>query len=260
MVFEIGFLFIGLISIFGHFVEGAAGFGCTVVAAPVVNSILPPSVGVPFGTLMAVPFLVIQTIRARKEISWKDLAKILIVCLPGVFIGHFVFGMISADVAKIGIGGMVTFIALMKIYQNIFKPLVLKKDPEEQADTTLNKIFRYFCLGLGGIVQGAFNIGGPLITVYTLEAVKDKRLYRNTMLCFFMITDLLNAFSHFRAGLWTPYLGSALLVALPFAAVGFFAGVKFLDKINRTTFLRFVYLVLLGVGGNMFIRAILAVM
>ena len=79
------------------------------------------------------------------------------------------------------------------------------------------------------------------------------------MLCFFMITDLLNAFSHFRQGLWTPYLGSALLVALPLAAIGFFAGVKFLDKINRVTFLRIVYVVLLVVGGNMLIRAILAV-
>ena len=261
MVFEIGFLYIGLISIFGHFVEGCAGFGCTVIAAPVVNSILPPSVGVPFGTLMAVPFLVIQTLRSLREINWKDLAKILIICLPCVFVGQFVFSIINPDIAKICIGSAVSVIALMKVYQNIFKPLVLKKevDIDAETDTTAKKIFRYTCLAVGGVVQGAFNIGGPLITVYTLEAIKDKKRYRNTMLCFFMITDLLNAFSHFRQGLWTPYLGSALLVALPLAAIGFFAGVKFLDKINRVTFLRIVYVVLLVVGGNMLIRAILAV-
>ncbi|MEG1987821.1 MAG: sulfite exporter TauE/SafE family protein [Oscillibacter sp.] len=260
MTFEIGFLFIGLISIFGHFVEGSAGFGCTVIAAPIVNSILPPAVGVPFGTLMAVPFLVIQTLRSLHSIAWKDLGKILLVCLPGVFVGQYLFTMISPEIAKICIGSAVTVIALMKIFQNIVKPVVLKKPVDTENDTVGNKILRYTCLIVGGVVQGAFNIGGPLITVYTIEAVKDKVQYRNTMLCFFMITDILNAVSHFRQGLWTPYLGSALLVALPLAAVGFFAGVKFLDKINRETFLRFVYVILLFVGANMLIRALMAVL
>lgn len=260
MVFEMCFLTLALIQVVGYFVEGCAGFGCAVIAAPFVNSILPPSVGVPYSTTLVVPFLIIQTIRSRKNISWKDWGKVLLAVLPGLFVGQYLFRVMDENVAKIGIGGAVTLIALFKIYQNIISPLVLKKPVVEDAPDTLpKKIFRMTCLIVGGVVHGAFNIGGPLVTVYTLEAVKDKNKFRNTMLCLWMTLDTMNFVNQGISGAWTPYLFSAVLVGYPFAALGFFSGVKFLDKINRTQFLRIVYVILFAVGANMLIRSILAV-
>lgn len=260
MTFEIGFLLLGIIQVLGFFVEGCAGFGCTVISAPFATSILGTTTGVPFGTLMAVFFSVILTSRSLNNISWKDLGKILVACLPGLLFGQYLFYVIDPEMAKIGIGAAVTVIALFKIFQNIINPLVLKKvKSEEEPDTLGKKIFRVSCLVIGGTVHGAFNIGGPLITVYTLEAVKDKTRFRNTMICLWAILDLLNAFNQFRNGAWTPYLWSAILVCLPFAAVGFILGVKFLDKINREQFLRVVYVILFAVGLNLLIRSILAV-
>lgn len=260
MTFEIGFLLLGIIQVLGFFVEGCAGFGCTVISAPFATSILGTTTGVPFGTLMAVFFSVILTSRSLNNISWKDLGKILVACLPGLLFGQYLFYVIDPEMAKIGIGAAVTVIALFKIFQNIINPLVLKKvKSEEEPDTLGKKIFRVSCLVIGGTVHGAFNIGGPLITVYTLEAVKDKTRFRNTMICLWAILDLLNAFNQFRNGAWTPYLWSAILVCLPFAAVGFILGVKFLDKINREQFLRVVYVILFAVGLNLLIRSVLAV-
>lgn len=261
MVFETAFLLLGIVQIFGFFVEGCAGFGCTVISAPFATSILGTTTGVPFGTIMSTFFVVGLTLKSLNNISWKDLGKILCACLPGLLLGQYLFYVIDADVAKIGIGTAVTLIALFKIYQNIISPLVLKKvKTEEDADTFGKKLFRLTCLVVGGTVHGAFNIGGPLITVYTLEVVKDKTRFRNTMICLWAILDILNAFNQWRNGAWTPYLWSAVLVCLPFAAVGFLLGIKFLDKINREQFLRVVYVVLFAVGLNTLVRSIMAVM
>ena len=125
-------------------------------------------------------------------------------------------------------------------------------------DTASRKAFRYGCLILGGIVHGAFNIGGPLITVYTLEAVKEKEKFRNTMTWLWAILNTVNAINQYRNGAWTPHLWSALAVGAPLAAIGFFLGMAFLKKINREQFLRIVYIVLLIIGGDMLIRSLMA--
>lgn len=258
MTFEFNFVLVGLMQIVGFFVQGCTGFGCTVIAAAVTNGLLGTTEGVPYGTLITLPFLYFLGIKAFKEVSWKDLAKIIVLCMPGILVGNYLFHAISPVVAKICIGGMVTFIALMNIYKHIIKPLVLKKNEEEEADTTFKKVLRYGCLILGGVVHGAFNIGGPLITVYTISAVKEKEKFRNTMNMVWVILNTWNAFSQFRRGVVTPHLWSALAVGAPMAAVGFFVGMAFLKKINKETFLRIVYCVLLFVGANMLITSLLA--
>lgn len=134
-----------------------------------------------------------------------------------------------------------------------------QEEQENVPDTTGKKVFRYGCLILGGIVHGAFNIGGPLITVYTIEAVEEKEKFRNTMNMVWVILNTWNAFTQFRNGVVTMHLWSALAIGVPMAAVGFFLGMAFLKKINREQFLRIVYCVLLFVGGNMLITSLMAV-
>lgn len=261
MVFETSFIWVGLMQVIGFFVQGCTGFGCTVIAAAVTNGLLGVKEGVPYGTLITLPFLYYLGIKAYKEVSWKDLGKIVLCCAPSILIGNYLFYAISPAVAKICIGAMITVIALMGVYNNIVKTLILKQESrEDEPDTTVKKLLRYGCLMLGGIVHGAFNIGGPLITVYTLSAVKDKEKFRNTMNMVWVVLNTWNAFNQFRNGAFTPHLMSALAVGIPCAAVGFFLGMAYLKKINRAQFLRFVYCVLLFIGLNMFITSLKAVL
>lgn len=258
VVFEWNFIWLGIIQMIGFFVEGAAGFGSTVISAPFATSILGIKAGVPFGTIMSVILIVPLALISRNNISWKDLGKIFLACLPGLFLGQYLFKVINPDIAKVGIGIAVTIIASFKIYQNIFIPFVLKKvKNEEEKDTVAKKIFRFTCLIVGGAVHGAFNIGGPLITVYTLEAVKDKTKFRNTMMGLWAILDSMNTFNHYRNGTLTPLVWSAVLACLPLAVVGFLLGIKYLNKIDREQFLRFVYVILFAVGLNTLVRSIL---
>lgn len=257
MSFNMDYLLVGLMQVFGFFVQGTTGFGCTVIAAPVTNALLGTTMGVPYGTVLVIPFLYYLAIKGRNDISWKDLGKIILCCAPGILVGQYLFYQITPQTAKIFIGVMVTTIAVMNLHKYIIKPLVIKEVANtDMPDTLGSKIFRYGCLIIGGVVHGAFTIGGPLITVYTLEAVKDKKKFRNTMTALWVVLNTWNAFNQYQNGAFTPELGSALLVGLPLAAIGFFCGVRFLDRINREQFLRIVYVILLFIGVDMFLRNI----
>ena len=261
MVFDISYIWVGLMNFISFFIQGCTGFGSTVIAAAVTNGILGTAVGVPFGTMITIPLFIVLCLKERKNVAWKDLGKIVVFCVPGLFIGNFLFYMMDQVTASIIIGGLVTFIALMNIYKSIIVPLILKKEVKEDVeDMTAKKALRYLCLAVGGIVHGAFNIGGPLITVYTIYAVKEKEHFRNTMTWVWLVLNCINAFNQVRNGAWTPELSGALVVGLPFAAVGFILGALFLKKINKETFLRIVYLVLLFVGGNMLLTNLMSVL
>lgn len=261
MVFEFDFIWVGLMNMFSFFVQGCTGFGCTVIAAAVTNGILGVADGVPFGTLITIPTFVVLCALSYKAVSWKDLVKIVVICTPGLFIGQKLFQIMDKTTASICIGGVVTVIALMNIYKSIIKPLVLHKEENlDEEDTTVKKALRYLCLIVGGIVHGAFNIGGPLITVYTISAVKEKEYFRNTMTWFWLILNSMNAFSQLSNGAWNPHLAGALAVGLPMATVGFVLGILFLKKIDKVTFLRIVYCVLLFVGANMLITNLMSVL
>lgn len=256
-IYKFDYLLVGLMQVIGFFVQGTTGFGCTVIAAPVTNGLLGTTMGVPYGTAITIPFLYYLAIKGRKDISWKDLAKIVVLCAPGILIGQHLFYQISPQTAKILIGAMVTAIAVMNLHKHIIKPLVIKDiEDGDVADTLPRRVFRYGCLILGGVVHGAFNIGGPLITVYTLEAVQDKKKFRNTMTMLWVVLNTWNLFNQQQNGAFTNELNSALLVGLPLAGIGFFFGMRFLEKINREQFLRIVYVVLLLIGANMLLSNI----
>lgn len=274
-MFEISFVLVGLMEIFSHFVQGCTGFGATVIAAPVVTGLLGTAEGVPYGTLVTMPMLYVLGIACFKQVSWKDLLKIVVFMAPGVLEGHYIFLNITANQAKTGIGFIVTCIALNGVYKKFVKEPKLKKavvvtsenggaevaetdNADEKPDSMIMKAFRYGCLLLGGAVHGAFNIGGPLVTVYTIYSVKEKSSFRATMTwVWIIINTCFNMTNQFRTGQWTTRMWWALLIGVPMAAVGFYLGHLFHKKINNDLFLKLVYICLVIVGGDMFIRAVL---
>ncbi len=250
-IFNINYVWLALYQLFAFFVQGLTGFGSTVLAAPFHTSVLGPASGTAYATLLCTPTLIFLGIKEIKNVSWKDLLKIVIVCTPGLLVGQFLLQQVDPAVAKLAIGIIVTLIASMNIYKTIIAPLVLKKEFEENPPiTTKSKILGYIALAFGGIVHGAFTSGGPFITIYTLQAVKDKVKFRNTMTWVWVVLNLMNSVKHFTAGYYTDEMWSALALGLPFAFIGLFIGMKMLDKVNKITFLRAVYIMLLIIGIN----------
>lgn len=245
------------INLFSFFINGITGFGATVLAQPTNIDILTLKVAIPFSTLISFPCLIYLGIRRFKNVDWKELGKIVVICAPGVFLGQYLAQILDANVSKVVVGLFVSIIAIKGMIQVFFKKSSKKSEETENADTLLLKIFRYSCLVIGGMLQGAYIIGGPLITVYVLYAIKDKTVFRDTMNWFWIIVNVgFNFTSQFAQGMYEiPELWPITIIGAISAFVGYLIGVKVHDKLSKELFLKITYVMLLLTGGNMFIQA-----
>jgi len=259
--FTMNYFLCGIAQLFSHIILGCTGFGGTVVAAPFTQKFLGISIAIPFGNLVTFPVLIVILAKEYKKIDWKNLIIIVAVMCLGLPIGQALFLQMSANVAKVCIGLIVTIVALLGVYKMFVKIPRLEKSgvevDENKPDTMANKIIRYGCLFLGGIVHGAFVIGGPLVTVYTIAAVKEKSKFRATMTMVWMIINTLNTINAYRTDQLVPGVWKALVLGIPLALVGFLIGNWLHHRINQEKFMKLVYIVLTFVGLNMFIRAAL---
>jgi uncharacterized membrane protein YfcA len=258
--FELNYFFCAIAQLVSHIILGCTGFGGTVVAAPFTQQFLGVSVAVPFGNLVTFPVLIAILIKEFKKIDWKNLLIIVAVMCLGLPIGQSLFLSMDANIAKLCIGFIVTLVAILGLYKMFIKIPKLKSlgdDIQEKPDTLTGKIIRYLCLFIGGIVHGAFVIGGPLITVYTISAIKEKRRFRATMTMVWMIINTLNTINCYRTGQLVPEVWEALVLGIPFALVGYLIGNWLHNKVDQEKFMKIVYIVLAIVGFNMFIRALL---
>ena len=252
MFFSWKIFLIGAYQTVGYLIEGCTGFGATVTASAINAMVLGAAVSIPFQCMITLPVQYYSVVKNWKDMALKDLKILLLASIPCVLVGNYVNTILDATKAKIGIGIVVVFIALMNIYRHIIKPLVLKQQEDVDApDTAVKKAVRILFLIAGAVVHGAFGIGGPLLTVYTLNAVNDKIHFRNTMIGYWAVINTINVVRQGLSGLWTPAVYSAAICALPFTFLGYYLGKKLLYKVNREQFLRIVYVLLLVVGSNM---------
>lgn len=263
MVFENSFIFVGIVEFFCQIVQGITGFGATVLGAPFITDLVGTATGGPYGTLINHILLIGMAIPCFRKVSWKDLLKIILIVGPFEAVGAYWGYRVPEIVIKIVIGSSVTFIGLMNVYKVFIKTALAKRkgeiyDPDNAPITTGRKIFQYACLVIGGLVNGAYTVGGPLITVYLLDNTKDKESFRNTIVWVWVIMNsILVIPQQIMNGLYTPRLLSLTAITLIPSAIGVFVGMKLMKKINREVFLKVVYVLLVIVGGNMLIRALL---
>ncbi len=251
-MFQLKFLLIGMFQVIGYTIEGCSGFGATVTASAINAMVLGTAISVPFQCMITLPVQYYTFSKNYKLISFKDLKIILLTVIPCLLLGGYISTFLNETATKIAISAVVILIAVINIYKHIFKPLVLKQvvAEDEVSDTPFSKAIRMVCLLVGGIVHGAFGIGGPLLTVYTLSAVKDKVHFRNTMIGMWCVLNTINVVRQGLSGMWTPEVFMTAACALPFTFIGFFFGKKILYKINKEQFLRVIYIILFFIGIN----------
>ena len=244
-------LMVGLSFFVAMIVQGITGFGGSVICSSVVTSVYGPALAVPIMAVSGHPINIPLCIKQSNMIDWRSLVKIVGFALPGLLVGNFLFKNMDPLVAKIGIGAFVTIIACQGIYKSFLKDKI-SAAKEGESDTLFSKIVRIGCLIVGGIAQGAFNVGGPLVTVFTLSAVKDKTRFRATMSMFWIVLNSVTMFNHWSAGFWTTEFWIKFGLMLPFMVGGFLVGCLLHNKVNQQAFLKIVYVVLFFVGAQMF--------
>lgn len=151
---------LAIVALVAFTVEGAIGFGSTVIAVSIGAQLVPLEVLLP----AFIPLNIVLSISLlRGPIQWRILAvEIVPVVAVGAAIGLALTHVIASRELLVAFGIFVVGLSVLQLSKiDIRWPIPL--------------------LALGGIVHGLFGTGGPMIVYVTKKKIADKTAFRATL-------------------------------------------------------------------------------
>lgn len=225
--------------VLGFAVEGALGFGATVITVAIASLWLPVleilPVMVPVSTLLSCTL----TLRGREHVAWRTLGTRI---LPWVGLGIplGLYAVLHADprVMKRAFGAFVAVLAVSE----------LVRARGGGAPPPLSRAVAAGYLWLGGVVHGAFSSGGPLIVYAVGREIVDKRRFRSTLSAMWIPLNLSLTLTYLATGRIDAHTLVSSAALLPGLVLGLVLGERLHRSLPDTGFRLAVNLLLAGVG------------
>jgi len=238
-------ILVGFVIFITHTLEAITGFGCTVLAFPFVialmgNLEIAKIVLSILAWLLALYFVITKF----KQIQWKQFGVILLLAGAGMPAGMLLFKSFDAVILKKALGVFIIISAAIQLYKS-FVPTT--------GARSLPKWIGYTFLLSGGIVHGAFAVGGPLIVLYSSQKILDKGQFRATMCLLWTTLNTVLMIQYLLERKLTVAIGYDVLFLLPFLVAGIYAGEVIHNKVSEILFKKIIFTSLLLVGMTMVI-------
>ncbi|MCL1932316.1 MAG: sulfite exporter TauE/SafE family protein [Candidatus Azobacteroides sp.] len=238
-------ILVGLVVFITHTLEAITGFGCTVLALPLVIFLMKDLEKAKIVlTIIAWILAVYFVITKFKYINRKQFGIIILFAGIGLPIGMYIFKSLDAVILVKILGYFIILSAIIQLYK-IFVP--------SSGSSNLPEYAGYAFLLTGGIVHGAFAAGGPLIVLYSSRKLPDKGQFRATMCLLWTILNTILMVQYFLEKKMTIEIGQDVLFLLPFLIAGIFVGEVIHKKVSEILFKKIVFISLLLVGITMVI-------
>ena len=108
---------------------------------------------------------------------------------------------------------------------------------------------------IGGVITGAFNVGGPPIVIYAYSRPWSKTETVAILQSVFLTGSITRNALMWQAGEYTPDLLMLVLSSIPAALVGIWIGKKTLDRLPQLWLRRVVFALIFVIGLNYVTRA-----
>jgi uncharacterized membrane protein YfcA len=231
-------LLVGIVVFVTHALEAVTGFGCTVLAYPFVMAIT-GDIGFSkiilclLGWLLALYIAIVRF----KDINWRQFGIISSLAVLGLPVGIYLFKSFDQNLLTRLLGCFIFISACIQLY-------IIYRNRIANSSGYL----RYLYLFLGGIVHGAFAIGGPFIVLYSAKALKNKAEFRATMCLLWSCLNTLLIIQFFIDGQLTQKIGVNLLAQLSFLIAGVIVGEIIHKKVDEELFKKIVFWLLAIIG------------
>lgn len=229
------FLFSSLIFLLAGFIQGLTGFGGGLVAIPLLCMIMDVKEAVPLSILSGVVITTAMAYELRRLLEWRKILPMLVGSLPGIVAGTVLLK--AADPLLIN-----RVLGLILIGISVFN-LTFKPRPINPPI-----VWGYIAGFFSGAITASVGAGGPPVIVYTTLNDWKKDEIKATLTGFFVLNGYMTAAVHAINGVITPNILQYFAVTLLFVLLGTYAGSRIGGRINRRTYLRLVYLLLIGLG------------
>lgn len=238
-MFEILFL-VGLIIFVTHTLEAITGFGCTVLAFPFVIFLMDDLEQAKIVlSILAWALAAYFVVTKFSSINWKQFGIILLLAGLGLPLGILMFKNLDAALLKKILGIFIIISAAVQLFK-CYVP--------DKGNWKLPSFVGYLFLFVGGIVHGAFAVGGPLIVLYSAGKLPDKSQFRATMCLLWTTLNTVLILQYMNEGSLTLKIGQDLLFLLPFLIAGIVVGELIHKKVSEILFRKLIFSSLFLVG------------
>ncbi len=234
-------ILVGLVIFGASIIESMTGFGSGILALPFLAVIIGIKTAVPVIMAISVVFTSYMLLTNYQIIRWRVYLTIIFYVAFGLPFGIYIFSSFDENLLKTVLGTFVIISAVRSIY--------LMKYPAQDKHSKAYSIFQRLTLIGGGVIQGAFATGGPLIIIYSADKLKDKSEFRATMSSVWLTLNIVLIAKNFIVGgIMTKNVFIIFAAAFPFFIAGTAIGFKLHKKISTSAFNLAVNSVLLFAG------------
>lgn len=224
-----------LVLFIANIIQAITGFAGTVLAMPASAYLIGlANAKVVLNALAIVSGLMIGALNFR-YIRWKELGKIVVFMLVGMFAGIQICNYIPTEDMLLRIYGVIIILIALK-------NILVKKEMNLSNGALL------VVLLLAGVIHGMFVSGGALLVIYAVQTIKDKNTFRATVAPVWVVLNTVMMVSQMSAGLYTQAnIHYILLSIIPLFAATYIGG-KLAQKMKQQTFLNITYVLLIISG------------
>jgi uncharacterized protein len=255
-MFEPQFFYLASALFIGNVVEAVTGFGGPIIAVTLAANFFPIDYLVP----IIVPVILCMNIyivlrhrnhinsriliggwrglfsRQSREPGWNVYDGILPWAFSGMLLGVAIFSVADNMLLKLLYGGFILCFSVSG-FISMLRPAARSTKPLRPATGLILLI-------AGGVMQGIYAAGGPLLVYYTNRVLTDKGSFRATLSVVWLILNFSVFTSHLCTGKHTPETLLTVVALLPVLAVGILIGEKLHGRIPERGFRMLVYSIL----------------
>lgn len=237
----IHYILLVVIALGAGFIQRVSGFGLSIFTMMFFPYFMPSQAcAVTVSTLISTGTTSFNTVKYRKNISFKTVLPMIISALITITVAVYFSKNVSGDIFKILLGSV---LIILSLYFLFFSNKISIKP------TTPNGIFSG---SLSGVLGGLFSTSGPPAVLYLTNALKDNQTYFATIQFYFFITNVYSLIMRLVNGLFT--LEMLFLFAIGFvgAVAGDFLGKLVFNKLNAKKLRLIIYIGMIISGIIMF--------
>ncbi len=225
-------------------VRSVFGFGEALVAVPLLALRIPIAVAAPLAVLVSVVVAGVIVAQDWRKIEMRSAAWLVISSLFGIPLGLLLLTRVNDHAVKMILG---LIIAGFSIYS-----LTAKTRLHLEKDHPAWLLGSGFC---SGILGGAYGMNGPPLAVYGSLRRWSPQHFRATLQGYFLPASLAGLVGYAAVGLWVPAVTRYFILSLPVTFAAIILGRMLNHRLKGDNFFRYVYAILIVIGGVLVAQA-----
>lgn len=245
---DINFITFVFIFLVANIIEATTGFGSTIITVALGANFYP----IPYILSTIIPLNIVLNIyisfrhfcTINHKILWKVIFPVTLIGMP---FGILIFNFVGSNVLKIMYGIFVFLLSVVELNK------IFKKNTVANQSTPSSLKSGLFLM-LGGIVQGAWASGGPLVVYYASKKLQNKQAFRSTLSLLWLMLNVILVLNYILTNKINFDTIKTSIILLPVLVLGIIIGEHLHKQIQEKSFRIFVFVLLLVAGISLIIR------